>query len=396
VTRLHLAFFTAINVLNYLDRYLVAAVLPLIMAGMSLSNEEGGRLVSAFVFGYFLFSPVFGYLGDRWHRPMLMCIGIVGWSLATIATGFAQTFLWFFLIRMAVGVGEASFSTIAPGYLRDRVNDPVRLNSVLSIFFAAIPVGSALGYVVGGHLGQHYSWQTAFFVGGLPGLLLGVLLLRFREVRRTAAIGEPVLAGLRAIGRSRVLVLAILGYVLNSFALNGVAAFVSKHGLTLGFDLAGINASFGQILVLAGVIGTVGGGRLASRLAAGTPDPTRVLFRFLGVTGLLATPFLLGAFLVEDRAAFLWLCFAAEVLIFAGTAPVNSIIVSAAPEGAVTLTQGVTIFALNLFGALLAPILVGALADATSLQAALQGLALPLGLSGLVWYLGGLKPPARA
>jgi MFS family permease len=386
--KLHLALFTAINLLNYLDRYLVAAVLPLIMSDMALTNEEGGRLVAAFVFGYFLFSPVFGYLGDRYDRPKLMALGVVVWSLATIGTGLATGFAVFFAVRILVGIGEASFSTIAPGFLKDRIGDPIKLNSALAIFFAAIPVGAALGYVVGGEVAHHLNWQAAFFVGGIPGILLAVFLLRFRD-QRAAPSGEARAAvGVRAVFARPILRYAIGGYVLNTFALTGLAAFVTKYGVELGFDIAEINRAFGLILVLSGFLGTVCGGKLASVLAARSGDTTGTLFRFIGVSALIGAPAMWCAFTVADRNLFLVLCFVAELLVFAATAPVNSLIVVNAPERGETITQGVTIFCLNLFGALLAPIVVGRIADASSLTTAMQVGGGVMLMSGVVWLLG--------
>ncbi len=388
MSKLHLALFTAINLLNYLDRYLVAAVLPLIMAEMALTNEEGGRLVAAFVFGYFLFSPVFGYLGDRFNRPKLMALGVILWSLATIGTGLANGFALFFAVRIVVGIGEASFSTIAPGFLKDRIGDPIKLNSALAIFFAAIPVGAALGYVVGGEVAHQLNWQSAFFVGGLPGLLLALFLLRFVDTRGGASSGRTAAVGVRHVFRIPVLRYAIGGYVLNTFALTGLAAFVTKYGVDLGFDIAEINRAFGLILLLSGFIGTIGGGKLASYLANRSGDTNRALFRFIGVASIIGAPAMWCAFSVGDKTTFLLLCFVAELLVFAATAPVNSLIVVNAPERGETITQGVTIFCLNLFGSLLAPVLVGKLADLTSLTAAMQAASVVMLLSGVVW-LGG-------
>jgi MFS family permease len=386
--KLHLVLFTAINLLNYLDRYLVAAVLPLIMSDMALTNEQGGRLVAAFVFGYFLFSPVFGYLGDRFNRPKLMVLGVMVWSLATIGTGLASGFAMFFAVRILVGIGEASFSTIAPGFLKDRIGDPIKLNSALAIFFAAIPVGAALGYVVGGEVAHRVNWQAAFFVGGIPGIVLALLLWRFPDKRTVVGAAGRHGIGVREVLSRPVLRYAIGGYVLNTFALTGLAAFVTKYGVDLGFDIAEINRAFGLILVLSGLIGTVCGGKLASFLAARSGDTNGTLFRFIGISAVLGAPAMWCAFTVSDHTLFLVLCFIAELLVFAATAPVNSLIVVNAPEGGETMTQGVTIFCLNLGGSLLAPIIVGLLADYTSLTMAMQAASLVMLLSGFLWLKG--------
>lgn len=386
--KLHLALFTAINLLNYLDRYLVAAVLPLIMSEMALTNEEGGELVASFVFGYFLFSPLFGYLGDRFNRPKLMALGVVVWSLATIGTGCAQGFAMFFAVRILVGIGEASFSTIAPGFLKDRIGDPIKLNSALAIFFAAIPVGAALGYVVGGEVAHRVNWQSAFFVGGIPGIILALFLLRFADKRAAPTVVERRGVGIRDVFASPVLCYAIGGYVLNTFALTGLAAFVTTYGVNLGFDIAEINRAFGLILVVSGLVGTVGGGKLASALARRSGQTNRSLFRFIGIGSIIGAPAMWFAFSVGDKTTFLLLCFVAELLVFSATAPVNSLIVVNAPERGETITQGVTIFCLNLFGSLLAPRLIGKIADLTTLTEAMQTASVVMLLSGLVWLWG--------
>lgn len=386
-----LVFFTFINILNYLDRYILAACLPSVAADLSLSHAQSGMLLSAFVPGYIIFAPVFGYLGDRYPRPRLMAIGVAIWSLATLVTAFAPDFTTLAAARVLVGIGEASFGTIAPGYFKDRIQDPVKVNSAMALFFSAIPVGSALGYVTGGSVAAHFSWQAAFLAGGLPGLMLAWFLLSSHEapVRRLAA--DSLWRGLHAIASVRLLWYAIGGYVFNAFALNGVAGFVTTYGAQLGFSLDEISRWFGAILVAAGFAGTLGGGRLASRLAARGGNSIRSLFLFTGISSLLAVPFLYAAFSVQDRSVFLLLCFVAEVLIFSGTAPVNALIVSICPAALVTLTQGVTILAINAAGALPAPLIVGRLADVSSLRDALQLLAVAIMFSGLIWTSGALR-----
>lgn len=398
VSNARLIAFTLLNLLNYLDRYLVQALLPLISLHYSLSYEESGLLASAFVFGYFITSPLFGVLGDRWHRPRLMAVGILLWSAATVGGGLADLYAAFFALRLLVGIGEASFGTILPGYIKDGVGDPLKVNRAFSILYAAIPVGSALAYVLGGLVAAHYPWQYAFFLGGLPGLLLALWVWKLPEYRmtrdaastETASVGaqRSVLADLRELAAVPVLWYAIIGYALNSFALNAIATFVAHYGVALGFTHQDVTQYFGLILVVTGFIGTLCGGSVADKFAKRRASPIPSMLRFVGITALMAVPFCAAAFLVSSQFGFLALCAVAQLLIFAGVAPINSVLVLAAPSHLVTLVQGVAIFALNALGALCAPWFVGRLADTWSLASALQLSTVALFFCGIVWCAG--------
>lgn len=382
--------FTLLNILNYLDRYLVASVLPSLKTEFLLNHEQSGELQSAFVIGYVIFAPIFGYFGDRVSRPKLMTFGAVFWSLATIGSGLATSFNMFFLMRILVGVGEASFVTAAPGFIKDRLKVPDKINSALALFFSAIPVGAALGYVLGGTMAANFGWRAAFFVGGLPGLILAFFFLLFKEGDRLH-LKEPVslIRGTREILSHPILVIAIVGYTFQSFALNGIATFIIPFGISIGFEDDKINQYFGIILVLSGFLGTLGGGRIASAWAKRSVNPVRVMLLFIGAITLIAVPLLALCFVTESHALFLGLCFLGELLVFAAMAPVNSILVLASPSHVVTLTQGLTVLILNLFGAFLAPIVIGRAADMAGLSMALQLSSLALLGCAMVWLLGG-------
>lgn len=383
-----LLFFTSLNLLNYMDRYLLAALLPVLSDEMRLSNEAAGSLVSAFVVGYVLCSPLFGYLGDRFGRPPLMAAGVLLWSVATALSGLAGGFTTMFLLRVAVGVGEGSFATLAPTYLRDQGGSPSEVNRRLSIFFIAIPVGSALGYALAGAVTAVLSWHYVFFIGAVPGLILCGFLLRFRDAERQVHERPPLAEALRRILGVSALRYAIAGYILQAFCLNGIAAFVTKLGVERGFTLQEISTYFGLILVGTGLLGTYLGGRISSAMATRNGNEIRVFFAFLGITALMGVPMLAVAFASRDPVLFLGAAAMAELCIFAGTAPINSIIVLCAPRGLAGLTQGLTITGLNLFGALLGPVLIGALADRTSLALSLQLTTIALCAAGIVWFCG--------
>ena len=179
-----LAILAFINLFSYLDRYVVSGVLESLKhSDLGLSDTNLGSLMTGFLMVYTLLAPVFGALGDRRSRPRLIALGVACWSFATALSGFAVNFLTLFAARAAVGVGEAAYVTIAPSLLSDYF--PVRQRGrVMAIFFCAIPVGSALGYVVGGLVDKHYGWRAAFFVAGVPGLLLAALCLLLRDPPR--------------------------------------------------------------------------------------------------------------------------------------------------------------------------------------------------------------------
>lgn len=385
-----IALFTTLNILNYMDRYMLVALMPAVQAEFGFTHQQAGTLAAAFVPGYVLFSPLFGYLGDRYKRPQLMALGVLLWSLATLGSALAGSFYGFVIARVLVGVGEASFVSIGPGYLKDRLQDPIKLNRALSWFFSAVPVGSALGFVLGGVLAQRLSWQSAFWVGGIPGLLLLPLVLRLAEVRGALSAIPGLFSSLGSLLANPLLWFSIGGYILNAFALNGIAAFLSAYGVSIGFSLEKIGFYFGVILLAAGFVGTWGGGQLASRLASAASDKIKVLFWFIGISSLLATPFLLAAFYTSQHWLFLLLCLLTELLVFAGTAPVNSIIILSCPAALVTFTQGLSILLINVLGTLPAPVVVGAIADSHGLGFGLRLLTIPLLLSGLVWTFGAL------
>jgi MFS family permease len=393
-----IAFLTLINILNFFDRYIVQAVEPLLKSEFGLSNQQSGLLGAAFVVGYTIFSPIFGFFDNRVDRRVLMAVGLVAWSLCTGITGLASGFIFFIIARMFVGVGEASFGAIVPSFLKGRVQDMVSLNSALSIFYVAIPVGSALGYIAGGQLAATWGWREVFLLATIPGLILplGFFFVAREERAQFQEGSRPSFwKGITAICSARVLRLSILGYVLQTFALNGVAMFVVRHVANLGMAPEDAAKYFGYNLAVTGFIGALGGGQLASRMVKRSTMQVRGLLLFVALSTLLGVPFLSGAFLSSSAVVFFVLCFVAQITIFAGTAPLNSVLVARAPGGLEAFTQGMTIFAIQLFGSALAPVLIGCLADllldtmglseARALALGLQVSSIAMLLAGLVW-----------
>ena len=182
---LSLLFLTGLNLFNYMDRYLLASVVPPLKAELDLSDGQIGWLTSAFMIGYFATAPLFGYLGDRGKRKGLIVLGVVFWSLGTILTGFCNNYAALIGCRVLVGLGEASYAVLAPAWLSDLFTTE-RRNNALTIFYAATPVGAALGYAMGGFSLDHGGWRYGFFWAGVPGLVLALGLSALTEPERGA------------------------------------------------------------------------------------------------------------------------------------------------------------------------------------------------------------------
>lgn len=265
-----LAVLTALNLLNYLDRLVLSAVLPRIEDEFSLSHGYAGLLGTIFLVGYFLTSPVFGTLADRGRRKRLLAIGIAVWSLATAASGLARGFVELAVARAIVGVGEASYATIAPTLIDD-LAPPEKKGRWLAVFYAAMPVGGALGYVTGGMIEKDYGWRAAFFVAGGPGVLLAFLCLFILEPERTLTEKRaPLLHAWRPLTQSKLYVKGVLGYCANTFAVGGFAywapAFLFRR---YALDLSIANKGMGAVTVLSGALGTAIGGVWSDRATGG-------------------------------------------------------------------------------------------------------------------------------
>src|SRR5215475_6667140 len=227
-----LATLTLLNLLNYVDRFIFAALIPYIKQDTGYSDAQLGWVGSAFTIVYTVCSPLFGYLGDRYRRGRLISIGIAIWSVATAAGGAAASFAQLLAARSVVGVGEANYATIAPGLLSDFFVK-ARRGLIMSIFFATMPIGAALGYLTGGHFGapERLGWRHSLYLVGLPGLLTAFAAYAIREPKR-GAMDETVpsgdkkeigfVAGYRMLLTNRGYLFACFGYAAITFALGAL------------------------------------------------------------------------------------------------------------------------------------------------------------------------------
>lgn len=382
------AILTLVNVLNYVDRFIATALFPEIQRDLGLSSAQAGMLQSAFIFVYAIASPLFGWGGDRGSRMRWMAAGAGLWSLATGLAGFARGFASLAGARALVGVGEAAYGTISPALLSDYVPEK-RRGGLLAVFFLAIPVGSALGYVLGGVLGSRFGWRSAFFAVGFPGLLLALALLLLREPERgrfdpPQSRGRVSLAdAYRELRASRVYVWTVVGYIAYTFAIGGLATWMPSYvRLVRGLEAEQGMLVFGGITVVTGLVGTLVGGAIGDKLQARTPNG----YALLSVGAMvLGSGLSLAALLSDDLVLFFVLLTAAELCLFANTGPVNALIVSSVRPGVRATASATSILFIHVFGDGPSPPLLGLVADLTSLQTAMLTLPGIFLLAGLLW-----------
>ncbi len=341
-----------------------------------------------------LTSPIFGTLGDRGGRPRLIAAGVAVWSLATALGGFARGFVSLFIARSTVGVGEAAYGTVSPALLADYF--PVEQRGrVFAVFSAAIPIGSAAGYVLGGAVDHWLGWRAAFFVAGVPGLLLAWLTSRLYDPPRGGqegvaaqaaghgAIGGQARAAYAALLRNAPYVLIVLGYAAYTFAL-GALAFWTPAFLERERGLARTDATvqFGVIVVITGFLGTFIGGWLGDRLL---PRLRESYLWVSGIATLAAVPFAWIAFTAHDRWAYTAAFVIAEILVFVSTGPVNSAIINVVEPDRRATAVALSILAIHLLGDVPSPPLIGFVSDHSSLGRALLILPFAFAAAGLIW-----------
>lgn len=393
--RLALSILTAINLLNYADRYVVAALVERLgepaPTGLGLSDAQSGWLASGFIIVYLATSPIFGLLADRHRRPLLIAAGVALWALASAASAFATGFAALLLARSLVGVGEAANGTAAPALLADLFPRD-RRGEVFAVFYAAIPLGAALGFAIGGVVVQRLGWRPAFLVVAAPGLLLAAAAALVRDPPR--GTGEPAapegprgtlaeLAEYLRLSTCPAYAWAVAGYAAYTFALGALAfwtpAFLQRvHGLSATAATIG----FGASLAVTGVLGTLLGGWLADRLR---PRLARADMWVCAASMWLACPLVAVVILADAPGLYLPAIAAAQILLFLSTGPVNTAIVEAVAPGVRARAMAASIVAIHLLGDVPSPPLIGWLAEQHSLRAAMLLVPAAVAVAGAAW-----------
>lgn len=220
-----------LNLLNFIDRYILSGEMSPIRDEFHLSDQQMGALGTAFFVFYMIAAPLTGWLGDRFPRKPLIITGATLWSFATLSAIWIHSYATLYLRQTLVGVGEATFSIFAPAVLSDFYPERER-NRALSIFYVAIPVGAAFGYLAGGQIGAHWGWRAPFFVCALPGFAAAALYLWIgREPERGASDHvRPTLSRNTVLGifTNPAFLTATFGLATLTFAMGGISFWMPE------------------------------------------------------------------------------------------------------------------------------------------------------------------------
>ncbi len=386
---------TTLNLLNYIDRSVLFAVQPLVQTEFHLSNTQVGYLTSAFLGFYMIAAPFTGPLADRYSRKMIIVVGAIFWSALTLLTAVTHTY-WELLVRHTlVGVGEATFVTIAPTFVADLFPERMR-GRIFGIFYLAIPVGTAAGYLLGGKLGPSMGWRYPFYMAAAPGFLLAFAMLFIPEPPRgqfDTLKETPERGTLRGLVRNRAFWAVTLGMAAGTFSLGGIQVWMPTFlSRTRGYTLESANLIFGAIVVVDGILASLIGGWLGDRLLPrmkGSYYFVSAVSMGLGVPVMIVALFFQGPIMIPAIAV-------AAFLLLINTSPLNTALVNAVGSHIRATAIAVNIFIFHLLGDVPSPTLMGYVADRRSLQAAFILPVIAMAISSIVLFYGMRFAPAVA
>src|SRR5881409_2481993 len=389
----------AINLFNYIDRQVLAALEHDIRASFFATDDvramtKTGLLVDAFFVTYMISAPILGLLADRFSRWIIIGSAVILWSLASGGAGLAATFAILFATRFCVGIGEGGYGPAAPTILADLF--PIKTRGrVMAIFCAAIPVGSALGYVIGGLVGAHLGWRWAFYLVAPPGLLLGLLCFWQRDPRVTAhhLVQKSPRRSLRnylKLFRTRSYLINCIAQTLMTFVTGGLGFWVPAYLRYRNQSPAVGMTIFGLITVVAGLVSTLVGGVIADRLRSRVPGS---YFLVSGIGMLIACPFFIATLYIPFPAAWIPM-FLAIFFLFLNTGPSNTALANVSLPAVRATAFAANIFVIHALGDVQAFWLLGYIGGHTNMHAAFLFVSGIILLSGLAWLIGVKYLPA--
>lgn len=389
-----LVLLTALNFVNYIDRYILPGVQEQIKGEFHLSDGQIGSLTLWFMLAYMAAAPVTGWLGDRFPRKPMIVAAALFWSSVNLLTAYVHSYESLNLRHAALGIGEASFGIFAPAMLADFYPEDQR-NRVLTIFNIAVPVGAALGYLTGGYVGQHFGWRMSFTVSAVPGIVIALLIAllmkepeRAASERQKARLEKGTVLGLL---RNKAYLCSIGGYAMVTFTLGGISwwmpSFLERVN---GRSQQSAGFIMGAITVAAGLLGTIAGGTLAQKWSKSN---AAALYLVPAWGAILALPPALVCFF-GPKSLTLPALSLAIFLIFLGSGPVNAATVNAvSPQVRATALAG-QLFLIHALGDAPSPKIIGIVSDHSNLSVGLGSTLITLVIASAIFFVGSRYAPA--
>ena len=382
-----LGLLTALNLFNYVDRYVLPAVQPEVQKEFHVSDAQIGFLTTSFFLCYMVAAPVMGWLADRYPRRVLICLGGLVWSGATLLTYYTHTFNELLVRHTVVGVGEATFATIAPAFIADYFPEEKR-GRALGFFNVALPLGVALGYAVGGWLAPTHGWRAPFYVAALPGAVLALAMLAVREPERGASDHlRPTSQGtaLRGLLHNPAFWTATLGMAMLTFSLGGLSVWMPTFLSRMrGYSLQHANYLFGAIIAADGTIASLAGGWLGDRLLRRTRSAYYLVSAAsmgLGIPIMAIALFNRGPAMVPGIAL-------AGFLLLLNTAPLNAAVINSVGGHIRATAIAANIFVIHFLGDAFSPWLIGKISDRSSLESGFISTVVATALSSAILFYG--------
>jgi MFS family permease len=386
--RAALIVLTALNLVNYIDRSVLFAVQPMVQAEFHRSDGDFGLLSSAFFIVYMCAAPFIGPLADRYSRKNIIVAAAVLWSAATLLTAITFNFKELFIRHTLVGIGEASFSTISPTIIADLFPEKMR-GRVLGIFYLAIPLGTGLGYILGGTVSAHYnSWRAPFYIGAVPGIVLAVVYMFLPEPERgqfDSVAETPERGTLRGLAHNPAFWSATLGMAMMTFALGGLQVWMPTFlHRNHGYSLKDAGLIFGISTAGTGIVAALVGGWLGDYLLR----YTRSAYYLVSAVSLgLGIPAMWIALYATGNRMLVGIV-AAEFLLLINTSPLNAAVINSVGAHIRATAIAVEIFVIHLLGDASSPWLIGYLSDHHSLAVALLAPIVAIALSTAILFYG--------
>ncbi|MBR4592703.1 MAG: MFS transporter [Elusimicrobiaceae bacterium] len=358
-----------LNLFNYIDRQVLYSVFPLLQTDLRLNDWQLGTLASVFMLVYMCYAPFIGYLADRTSRPKLMGFSALVWSLATLACGAAKNFSHLLLARGFIGAGEGGFTTLAQPFLAEHYPKEKHA-SVLALFGLALPLGSALGYALGGIIGHTWGWRLAFMALSIPGMFLAGCAWFLPDPARTQAhTPRPSWLQYMELLKNKPFLYVCSIQTVIMFMMGGFSAWMPTYLFRyLHLNIAQAGAYFGGLIICCGALGTYAGGKLAeSRLKKSSRAYIQVML--LSLAGCLL-PIWLGLWVTHLYTVLA--CFGlAIVFFFLPTGAIAAALVDTTSPAVRNMAFAINIFLIHLLGDALSPSVIGWLSHEWNLKVAM-------------------------